>query len=85
MNIAKKKATPPRPPSDSSNNNSKPPRNVFADTFTQHSVVEIEELDEVADTRREIISYLEDKLEKVEEIQSHPLGIGAPTPRFDLD
>ena len=39
--------------------------------------MQIEELDEVQDTRREIISWLEDKLEKAEEIQSLALGMGS--------
>ena len=77
MRFAKEKATPPRTPSNNSNKNSKPPRNVFANIVTQKSTVQIEELDEVQDTRREIISWLEDKLEKAEEIQSLALGMGS--------
>jgi len=37
----------------------------------------IEDLDEVQDTRREILSWLEDKLEKAEENQSPALGMGS--------
>ena len=39
--------------------------------------MQIEELDEVQDTRREIISGLEDKLGKAEEIQSLALEMGS--------
>ena len=77
MRFAKEKATPPREPSNNSNRNTKPPRNVFANIVTQKSTVQIEALDEVQDTRREIVSWLEDKLEKAEEIQSLALGMGA--------
>ena len=77
MKFAKEKATPPRTTANNSNHNTKPPRNVFADIVTQKTTVQIEKLDEVQDTRREIISWLEDKLEKAEEIQSLALGMGA--------
>ena len=44
--------------------------------MTQKSTVVIEDLDEVQNTRREILSWLEDKLEKAEEIRSLALGMG---------
>ena len=59
MRFAKERATPPRTPSNNSNHNTKPPRNVFANIIvTQKSTVVIEDLDEVQDTRREILSWL---------------------------